>query len=79
MGISHAGIIVCIIVGAAAGVALGWSITHRFWVQGKSDGTAPTEASAAGGEQASYMRDVRLRHHDNLASDYGAPVRPYNM
>lgn len=45
------------------------------------DGTASTEAGAAAGhfEQAQYMREVRLRHQDNLAADYGAPVRPYMM
>ena len=82
MAISHSAIIVCIIVGALAGVGMGWGITHRFWMARRGeDGTASTEAGAAAGhfEQAQYMREVRLRHQDNLAADYGAPVRPYMM
>lgn len=82
MAISNSAIIVCIIFGAIAAVGMGWGITHRFWMARRNeDGTAQVEAGAAGGrfEQAQYMREVRIRHQDNLASDYGAPVRPYMM
>ncbi|RMX77332.1 hypothetical protein D0867_16639, partial [Hortaea werneckii] len=56
----------CCICGAGVLVFIGWAVSHRF--------VQPPEAKepAAGDfNQAQYMREVRLRHQDQLAAIMG--------
>lgn len=71
MGISRSGVVVCIIVGAAAGVMLGWGMTHFFWKGNDPARERAIEEATTGNGQAAYQREVRLRHQDDLSQDYG--------
>ncbi|KAI7236014.1 hypothetical protein KC330_g3969 [Hortaea werneckii] len=64
--VSHTLITFCCICGAGVAVFIGWAVSHRF--------VQPPEAKepAAGDfNQAQYMREVRLRHQDQLAAVMG--------
>ncbi|KAI7468547.1 hypothetical protein KC351_g13581 [Hortaea werneckii] len=64
--VSHSLIVFCCICGAGVAVFIGWAVSHRF--------VKPAEAKepAAGDfNQAQYMREVRLRHQDQLAGIMG--------
>ena len=65
--ISHTLIVLAVIVGAGVSVLLGWSITHHFESPGAGDIDLPAQEA----NQAIYMREVRLRHHDELATMFG--------
>ncbi|TKA34258.1 hypothetical protein B0A50_00238 [Salinomyces thailandicus] len=75
MGVSNAAIVFFVIIGAAAGVALGWAMTHRFFIpvgRREDPDSARNDAS-----QAQYMREVRLRHQEDLAAtQYGRSHYP---
>ncbi|KAK5114134.1 hypothetical protein LTR62_002704 [Meristemomyces frigidus] len=59
-------VVLCVIVGCGVTVLMGWALTHRLF---PSDVAPPEDAD---GSQARYMREVRLRHHDDLAAGLGA-------
>ncbi|RMZ12680.1 hypothetical protein D0862_02564 [Hortaea werneckii] len=64
--VSQSLIVFCCICGAGVLVFIGWAVSHRF--------VPPAEAKepAAGDfNQAQYMREVRLRHQDQLAAVMG--------
>lgn len=54
-----------IIVGAAVLLFVGWAITHRF-IKSPEEREVPNDWS-----QAQYMREVRVRHIDDLAARVG--------
>ncbi|KAI7216007.1 hypothetical protein KC333_g5091 [Hortaea werneckii] len=64
--VSHSLIVFCCICGAGVAVFIGWAVSHRF-VQ------PPVAKEPAAGDfnQAQYMREVRLRHQDQLAAVMG--------
>ncbi|RMZ19580.1 hypothetical protein D0859_16421 [Hortaea werneckii] len=58
------------ICGALAAIGLGWALTHRFYMNKGREEAAQNVGS--GYSQAQYMREVRLRHQEDLAaSQYG--------
>ncbi|KAI7236015.1 hypothetical protein KC330_g3968 [Hortaea werneckii] len=59
------------ICGALAAIGMGWALTHRFYMnKGREEAAAQNPGS--GYSQAQYMREVRLRHQEDLAaSQYG--------
>ncbi|KAK4541982.1 hypothetical protein LTR36_007182 [Oleoguttula mirabilis] len=62
-------IVLCCIAGAGIAVFLGWAMTHRFT---RPVPDATTHAGLGNDfSQAQYMREVRLRHHDDLAVAFG--------
>ncbi|TKA78281.1 hypothetical protein B0A55_04740 [Friedmanniomyces simplex] len=60
-------IVLLIICGCGVAVFMGWAISHRFMPGDASNEVHPDAAA----QQAQYMREVRLRHHDNLAAGMG--------
>ena len=65
--IDHTVIVLCVIIGAGASVVLGWAIAHHFESPAAGDNDVRTQEA----DQAIYMREVRLRHHDDLAMMFG--------
>ncbi|KAI6827405.1 hypothetical protein KC332_g13997 [Hortaea werneckii] len=64
--VSQSLIVLCCICGAAVAVFIGWAVSHRFVKP------AETKEPASGDfNQAQYMREVRLRHQDQLAGIMG--------
>lgn len=58
------------ICGALAAIGMGWALTHRFYMNKGREEAAQNPGS--GYSQAQYMREVRLRHQEDLAaSQYG--------
>ncbi|RMY64068.1 hypothetical protein D0863_10092 [Hortaea werneckii] len=58
------------ICGALAAIGLGWALTHRFYMNKQREEVQTP--SSGGYSQAQYMREVRLRHQEDLAaSQYG--------
>lgn len=49
-------------------VFIGWAVTHRFYQQ---ELRPSVEGLGQEFSQVQYMREVRLRHHDQLAAMYG--------
>lgn len=68
MGISDGLVIFLVILGAGAAVIVGYA-TMRFFCQDSPKES--TDGIGSGFNQAAYMRDVRSRNQENLASDYG--------
>ena len=60
-------IVLVIILGVAAGVLLCWAVYHFFY-NNKYRETNPYTMS---GDQAVYMREVRLRNLENIAAVMG--------
>ena len=76
MAISDAAVVLFVILGAAAAVGLGWAATHRFFIPtgGSRDDVEPGRSEFS---QAQYMREVRLRHQEDLAAtQYGRSHYP---
>lgn len=61
-------VVLCCIVGAGVAVFMGWAISHRFYDVPTRNGIADTANEFS---QAQYMREVRLRHHDDIAMAFG--------
>jgi len=58
------------ICGALAAIGMGWALTHRFYMNKQREEVQMP--SSSGYSQAQYMREVRLRHQEDLAaSQYG--------
>merc|ERR1712014_105422 len=58
------------ICGALAAIGMGWALTHRFYMNKQREEGVQNPSS--GYSQAQYMREVRLRHQEDLAaSQYG--------
>lgn len=49
-------------------VFIGWAVTHRFYQQ---ELRPNVEGLGQEFSQVQYMRELRLRHHDQLAAMYG--------
>lgn len=61
-------IVLCCIIGAGVLVFMGWAVTHRFYQQ---ESRPIVEGLGQEFSQAQYMREVRLRNHDQIASMNG--------
>ncbi|KAK5727734.1 hypothetical protein LTR17_012496 [Elasticomyces elasticus] len=60
-------IVLPVILGCGVAVVMGWAISHRF-IRPEESKEVPQDVVA---QQAQYMREVRLRHHDDLAMSMG--------
>ncbi|GAB1741588.1 hypothetical protein NU219Hw_g6813t1 [Hortaea werneckii] len=70
MALGAEAVVAIAICGALAAVGMGWALTHRFYLQNRREEVVETGGS--GYSQAQYMREVRLRHQEDLAaSQYG--------
>jgi len=67
MGLDNSVIVLFIIMGCGVSIVMGWAISHRFMAQTEEPQLHPDAAT----QQAQYMREVRLRHHDVLAVGMG--------
>ncbi|KAK3115180.1 hypothetical protein LTR53_005729 [Teratosphaeriaceae sp. CCFEE 6253] len=71
MGLSYTFVVFLIILGCAVGVGMAWGIWSLHHGR-RVTGTMDTALRDPEQDQAVYMREVRLRHHDLLASAYGS-------
>lgn len=62
----YSGIVAAIIVIVAAVFLLGWAATHRLSRRGEEPDR--TEHAPGDTSQGHYMREVRLRHQEDLAA-----------
>jgi len=72
---NHAPLVVFLcILGAACLLGLGYAATYRFKHSRRAGGERDSEMSQSNVSQAQYMREVRLRHQDDLYREaYGMP------
>lgn len=68
--VNNSVIVLGVILGAGVAVFLGWAMTHRFQ-QTAGENVTNHEGLGTDFSQAQYMREVRLRHHDDLAAAFG--------
>lgn len=67
MSTKEAAIVVCACIGGSAiGVFICWAMTHRFILP-----TSSSSLESGDFSQAQYMREVRMRHQDDLAASLG--------
>lgn len=69
MTISNSLVVLFIIMGAGIAVFIGWAMTHRF--QGANGPRDDTETAGKEFSQVQYMRDLRMRHVEDLAAMMG--------
>ncbi|KAI7216004.1 hypothetical protein KC333_g5092 [Hortaea werneckii] len=70
MALGAEAVVAIAICGALAAVGIGWALTHRFYLNKGREEAAQSLGSDY--SQAQYMREVRLRHQEDLAaSQYG--------
>ncbi|EMD00479.1 hypothetical protein BAUCODRAFT_144143 [Baudoinia panamericana UAMH 10762] len=70
MATNYTLITLAIIAGCGVCVLLGWAVAHQFF----PDTTTSSRHQHEGGmefDQQQYMREVRLRHHEDLAAMFG--------
>ena len=63
----YSGIVAAIIVAVAAAFLVGWAVIHRMNNRGVANEDR-TEHASGNTNQGQYMREVRLRHQEDLAS-----------